>query len=92
MEFQDLATIECPTGCKISLLCLLVRLSCMFTHVHALPVKEVKRLKIAREYFIFGVGFALSVLNSKAMRRPLRVELTKVQSRFFCMPLKLRNN
>ena len=59
------------------------------THVHALPVKEVKRLKIAREYFIFGVGFALSVLNSKAMRRPLRVELTKVQSRFFLYASKI---
>ena len=30
---------------------------------------------IARRVFIFGVGFALSVLRYKAMRQPLRVEL-----------------
>ena len=41
---------------------------------------------VAREYFIFGVGFALSVLRYKAMREPQKVELTKVQSRFFCVP------
>ena len=33
--------------------------------------------------FIFGVGFALSVLNSKAMREPQFVELAKGKFRAF---------
>ena len=42
-----------------------------------------------RVYFIFGVGFALSVLNSKAMRQPHNVELAKGKFRAFFAPYSL---
>ena len=46
-----------------------------------------------RVYFIFGVGFALSVLFFWAMREPLFVELTAVGIHVFfvCLPLSMSN-
>ena len=85
LEFQDLATIDvlrdidCPS-------CLYFGTSfaqyvCAYTH-----------LKIARRMFIFGVGFALSVLNSKAMREPQFVERQQSDSTLFYMPINLKIN
>ncbi len=42
--------------------------------------------------FIFGVGFALSVLNSKAMREPQFVERQQSDSTLFYMPINLKIN
>ena len=84
---QDLATIDVLRDINYPSCAYLVRLLRIYICAYAYLNY------VAREYsFIFGVGFALSVLMYKAMRQPLIVELTRVQSRFFCMPLKLLNN
>ena len=72
-KFQGISGLSndrCPTGYRLSLLCLLVRLLriCVCAHAYL-------NYSGTRVYFIFGVGFALSVLNSKAMRQPHNVEL-----------------
>ena len=62
----------------------MVRLLRIHTYAHAYLNQNS-----AREYFIFGVGFALSVLISKAMREPQKVELTIVglHAFFICICL-----
>ena len=69
---QDLATIDVLRDINYPSCAYLVRLLRIYICAHAYLNY------VAREYsFIFGVGFALSVLMYKAMRQPLIVELTK---------------
>ena len=80
-EFQDLATIDALRDMKYPSCAYLVRLLRICVRAYAYLNY------VAREYFIFGVGFALSVLNSKAMRQPHNVELAKGKFRAFFVPL-----
>ena len=75
---SELSNGRCPTGYRLSILCLLVRL----LHIHICAHAYLDY--VARRMFIFGVGFALSVLRYKAMRQPLRVELAKASFTTIC--------
>ena len=79
---QDLATIDVLRDINYPSCAYLVRLLRIYICAHAYLNY------VAREYsFIFGVGFALSVLMYKAMRQPLIVELTKGKFHAFLLCL-----
>ena len=82
---SGLSNGRCPTGYRLSLLCLLVLVRLLRICAHAYLNH------VARRIFIFGVGFALSVLISKAMREPQKVELARANSTLFCMPKLMTN-
>ena len=91
LTFQNVAVLEilsglsndrCPTGYRLSLLCLFWYVFCVYTYAHTRTLTIV-----ARRMFIFGVGFALSVLRYKAMRQPHNVERQQSDSTLFlCLP------
>ena len=79
--FQDLATIDVLRDIDYPSVPILVRLLriCVCAHAYLNYV--------ARSIFIFGVGFALSVLMFRAMREPLSVELAKGKFHAFLLCL-----
>ena len=78
---QDLATIDALRDIECPSCAYLVRLLRIHTYAHAYLNPIIQH----ENNFIFGVGFALSVLRYKAMRQPLRVELAKAGSTLFCI-------
>ena len=79
IDIQDLATIDVLRDIRLSLLCLfMVCLLRIYVCAHA-----YLNYCSTRVCFIFGVGFALSVLISKAMRQPQKVELANASFTLF---------
>ena len=79
----ELSNDRCPTGYRVILLVpILVRILRIYVCAYA-----YLNYYSTRVYFIFGVGFALSVLMFRAMREPLKVELANSKFHAFFVPL-----
>ena len=85
INVSELSNDRCPTGYRLSLLCLLVRL----LHIH-ICAHAYLNYKVARECICIRRGLRVVSSNIKAMRQPHKVELAKWQvPRFFLYPIKM---
>ena len=83
-EIQDLATVDVLRDIDDPSCACFWYVICVYMYAHTRTLTNV-----ARRIFIFGVGFALSVLMYKAMRQPHRVERQQSDSTLFILCLYL---
>ena len=84
---SGLSNGRCPTGYRLSLLCLLVRL----LHIHICAHAYLNY--VAREYILYSAWASRCRFKYFGQCEGLKMWNWQRQvSRFFCMPLKLLNN